>query len=341
MSESFVLSKKRMPEFFSRLAEDHLVIGPVRQRGAVVLAPVAQARELAYCVGSPATPIKRFFHRPLHRVLVASGIKESGLRLEDPPPPEKQALFAIHSCDLHALDYLDRALLHDFHEPHYEEARKKAFIVALNCTEVAENCHCVSYGTGPEATEGYDLALTNLGDRYLLEVGTEAGAAMAAPMRLPASSEQDREMKRQRIAAAAQQIKRPFNTVGVPQLLAQNYRHLAWQEEAAKCLGCGNCAMSCPTCYCYHVMDQIAIPPERIARLRSWDVCLLQEFAEVHGANFRPEREARFKQFVYHKLSYSLDQYGTFGCVGCGRCMTWCPAEIDYRVPVDKIREEQ
>ena len=339
MGESFVLSKHRMPEFFGLLAEDHVVIGPVRQRGSVALGPVAQARELAYCIGSPATPVKRFFHRPLQRVFLASK-ENGGFALEEASPPQKQALFAIHACDLAALDYLDRALLHDFRDPYYQEARRKAFVVALNCTEVAENCHCVSYGTGPEAKEGYDLALTNLGERYLLEVGSKAGAQMISPLNLPAGSEEEREIKRERLQAAAQQIRRPFNTVGVPQLLTQNYRHLAWQEEAAKCLGCGNCAMCCPTCYCYSVMDKIAIPPEQVERLRSWDVCLLQEFSEVHGANFRSQREARFKQFVYHKLNYSLDQYGAFGCVGCGRCMTWCPAQIDYRVPVDKIREE-
>ena len=340
LAPPFVLSREQISQLFGLLAEEALMIGPVSQRGAVALAPVVRASDLVDCIGSAATPIKRFFHPPMQRVFMAR--RENGrFALEDAGEPGKQAIFGVRPCDLHALTYLDRALIHDFRDPLYEEARRNTFIVAANCTEVAENCHCVSYGTGPEAKEGFDIALTNLGDGYLLEVGSRAGLDVAERMALHAAAEEDLETKRQRLAAAAEQMRPSFDAAGVAELLSVNYRHLAWREEAAKCLGCGNCAMVCPTCYCYNVIDKIAIPPDRVERMRFWDVCLLQEFSEVHGANFRLEREARYQQFVCHKLVYSLDQYAMFGCVGCGRCMTWCPADIDYRETVSRIREGQ
>lgn len=335
VGDTVLLKKKDMHRLVEVLADEYDIFGPVRKDGQVVFSRIAKAPELAYYVNSMMSP-KKYLHRPSEIIL--SGHIGDGFFTEESIPDKKQVLIAVKPCDVHAILYLDKVFNHDFQDPYYNARREKTFIVGLNCTEVGENCFCSSFDTGPELKEGYDLLLTNLGDRYTVDVGSEAGAEIVERIGLEDAHISDTMLKLRKIRVAREQMSKRLDTKDLPQILRANLGHIYWSQVGQECLGCSNCTMVCPTCYCYNVVDQVDISLKNVERIRSWDSCQVLDFAAVSGGNFRKEQATRIKQFVCHKLSYSLDQYGLFGCVGCGRCITWCPAEIDITKVAQEIR---
>jgi len=209
----------------------------------------------------------------------------------------------------------------------------------MTCTSPPyDKCFCGSMATGPSPRGGFDLLLTVLGGDLLLEIGSEKGAAAVDGLGWPGAPADQLARKEKVVQDALAHMPRAIDTAGLPQLLNANFDHPLWSKLKDSCLACGNCALSCPSCYCYNIIDRVALDTVSVKRTRTWDVCLLLEFAEVHGGNFRKERDARLKQFMYHKLSYWTEQYGAFGCVGCGRCINACPAGIDITQVVREIR---
>ncbi|MBI2876319.1 MAG: 4Fe-4S dicluster domain-containing protein [Candidatus Tectomicrobia bacterium] len=362
--------RKDIGRLVTVLAASYEVIGPIQRGKEVVLGHIAQVHDLSYYVGSPMSSPKSFLHPPRERIF--SFKRSDGSLREEPLSTRRQALFAIHPCDVHAILIQDRVMSGRLHpeedplttsngcsatangvktgggqaasfpagytDPRYWARRERTLMVALNCTEVGENCFCASLGTGPGLKAGYDLLLTHLGGHYLVEVGSEAGARIAARLELAPARAEDLEDKARRLKDAQEQMKKAIDIRNLPEELNRGSGHPYWQELSEACLGCGNCAMVCPTCYCYNVTDRLNLKLDEVERIRTWDACLLKDYAAVHGANFRQPREARLRQFVHHKLSYWREQYGTYGCVGCGRCIAWCPAGIDITKVAQTVR---
>jgi ferredoxin len=244
------------------------------------------------------------------------------------------ALIGVRSCDLHAIAIHDQILIEGpHHDPHYAAARSGSFIVAVNCTRAGGTCFCASINTGPRATKGYDIALTEIvdGDRhyFLAESGSEAGAAVLAELPITAANDGDHQIAAVAIDQAAKSMGRELNTEGLKEQLDQQFDNLHWDEIARRCLSCGNCTMVCPTCFCVTVEDSTNLSGNHAERVRKWDSCFTLDFSYIHGGSFRPSVTSRYRQWMMHKLSYWQDQFGTLGCIGCGRCITWCPVGID------------
>jgi ferredoxin len=197
--------------------------------------------------------------------------------------------------------------------------------------------------TGPRASAGFDLVLTEIlgasHHYFVVEVGTEQGADVLRDVPHRAAQDEDEEEAARVVAHTATQMGRTMDTTGIKELLYQNYEHPRWDQVAERCLTCGNCTMVCPTCFCTTVEDVSDVTGELAERRRRWDSCFTMDFSYIHGGSVRSSARARYRQWMTHKLATWIDQFGTSGCVGCGRCITWCPVGIDITAEVRAIRE--
>ncbi len=247
---------------------------------------------------------------------------------------------------MHAIAIQDRVFLGGAHvDPHYRARREGAFIVAVNCGQAGGTCFCASMNTGPKAEAGFDLALTELavegGHLYLVEAGTDAGHALLAELPHRAATQDEIGAAEAVVARTAASMGRAMPADDLHALLMRNLEHPRWDDVAERCLTCGNCTMVCPTCFCTSVEDSSDLAGDKTSRSRRWDSCFTMDFSYIHGGSVRHTARSRYRQWMTHKLATWFDQFGTSGCVGCGRCITWCPVGIDITEEVRAIRESE
>lgn len=290
-----------------------------------------------------ADSLKRFLHPPELRLFRAE--RENGVFriLDNPAPAPKLAFIGVRSCELRALSILDRVLAEDrYPDAAYVAARSRIFIVAVNCSEPAPTCFCASMGSGPEAAGGFDLLLTEIvSDNqhvFVAEAGTSEGSGVLAALNPGEVSKEIKAALRETMDRSKAAFKRKVETEGLRDLLYESFDHPQWDRVAAQCFLCGNCTMVCPTCFCVTVEDSTDVPVRRAERWRKWDSCFTQNFSYIHGGSVRLSPKSRYRQWLTHKMAAWVDQFGTFGCVGCGRCITWCPAGIDVTEQIAVLR---
>ena len=293
---------------------------------------------------------KKYLHPAEVRLLTAERSGQTFRILNNEPAPPRRAFLGVRACELAAIAVQDRVLLGDrYRDPIYAARREEIFIVAVNCTQAAPTCFCTSMGTGPRVREGYDLALTELAGpgkhEFVIEAGSAAGAevlAELAPASASASSVASEAVCREARAAverAASQMQRRMDTNDIRDLLYANFDHPRWDNVAQRCLTCANCTMVCPTCFCTTVEEVSDVTGTHAERWRKWDSCFSQNFSYIHGGSVRSSAQSRYRQWMTHKLASWIDQFASSGCVGCGRCITWCPVGIDITEEVRAIRE--
>jgi len=287
---------------------------------------------------------KKFLHPPVMRLWTARR-EENGFQIlaENDDPP-RLAFIGVRSCELHAIAVQDKVFIGGSGpDPSYQTRRENVLIVAVNCAQAGGTCFCVSMKTGPRATAGFDLALTEILEErrhcFTVEAGTERGEEILRDLPHSEATEADRETVGRIVEATASQMGRTLDTTGIKTLLYQNLEHPRWDEVATRCLSCANCTMVCPTCFCTTVEDVTDLTGEHAERWRKWDSCFTSDFSFVHGGTVRSSVKSRYRQWMTHKLATWIDQFGTSGCVGCGRCITWCPVAIDLTEEVRAIRE--
>lgn len=358
------------PEQFEKLIATLIidgfdVIGPSVRDGAITYEPVKSVRELpvgwtdeqeparyrlkksdspaffAYSLGAQSW--KPYLH-PAEVRLFAAEKKDSAFHIlnnEDTAP--SRVFLGVRACELAAIQSQDRVLLGDkYRDPIYAARRESALIIAVQCSYAAATCFCASLGSGPKVGEGFDLLVTELvdqnGHRFVVEPGTDRGMGLLARLDAKPAPEADLTAAESAVAAAAQQ-QRKLDSTGLKEFLYENFENPHWDKIAARCLSCANCTMSCPTCFCTTVDDATDVTGTQAERWRRWDSCFTQSFSYIHGGSIRTSAKARYRQWMTHKLAAWTDQFGSSGCVGCGRCITWCPAAIDITEEVRAMRE--
>ena len=261
-------------------------------------------------------------------------------------PPPRYAFIGVRACELHAIQIQDTVFMGGTHQdPVYAGNREDNFIIAVNCGQAAKTCFCTSMNTGPKVGKGYDLALTEIIDGashyFVAEAGTAKGADVLkeAPSRPAQKSDTDSADACTEKAKA--EMGRTIDISDIKELLYRNYDNKRWEELEKRCLACGNCTMACPTCFCSKVEDVTDLTGDHAERWRSWDSCFTMDFSYIHGGSVRPSIKSRYRQWLTHKLATWIDQFGSSGCVGCGRCIVWCPVGIDLTEEVKAIRESE
>ena len=343
-------------------SQGYTVVGPSLCEGVIRLKEITELGDLASGVLDVQAPgsysiagesplffssvngpdsAKNFLHPPevvLTKLIEGSrGVEQTSAFHSD----KKYAFFGLRPCDLRAVEIMDGAMMSPgYEDPVYSTLRNGSIFVVVNCTRAGGNCFCATMGTGPEASSGYDMAITELPDRLLIDV-PEGSKKLLEGVKVSPASEDDVRVGKEMIDRARTQMGRRFEAEQVSKLMYAGMDSHVWKETADRCLACGNCAMVCPTCFCNVVQDRTDITDGSVSRVRMWDSCLSKDFVYSAGGNPRQERSARYRQFVMHKFAYWRDQFGPYGCVGCGRCVTWCPVGIDITQTVNRILKDQ
>jgi ferredoxin len=343
------------------------VLGPTRRDGAIVYEELDSAADLpigwtdvqeagtyrlerrddearfGYAVGPHSW--KQFLFPPrvrLWRARRANG----GVEVDETPPDEgPYAFFGMRSCELHAMAIQDRVFIGGkYVDGDYAARREDAFVVAVNCFEPGGTCFCVSMGTGPKAEAGYDLALTEILDgehRFLVEVASERGAEVLNALPHRSAETADVDAAELAVSGAAERMGRSVEAGDLRDLLASTLEHPRWDDVAGRCLTCGNCTLVCPTCFCSGVEDVTDLTGTESERFRNWDTCFSLHHSYIHGGDIRPSGSSRYRQWLTHKFGTWHDQFGSSGCVGCGRCITWCPVGIDVTEELTALRTKE
>ncbi len=286
---------------------------------------------------------KQFLHPPAVRLWQADLSGKNIQFKEEIHTASKMAFIGVRACELHAIAIQDKVFLGgSVIDPLYQASREGAFLVAVNCGQAGNTCFCSSMNAGPKATSGFDLALTEILEGtehyFVAEAGTPLGADVLREVAHRPAEAAELAKAENISAKTAQQMGRTMDTTGIKDLLYGNMEHPRWDNVASRCLTCSNCTMVCPTCFCTTVEDVTDLTGDHAERWQKWDSCFTMDFSYIHGGSVRSSTKSRYRQWMTHKLASWIDQFGSSGCVGCGRCITWCPVGIDLTEEVRTIR---
>jgi len=365
-----VVPRSDLQKLFDALSErGYRLIGPTVRDRAVRLAEISSVNELPegwtdeqdngtyrvkptgdkalfrYVVGQDSW--KQYLYLPATRLWEARRDKDGGFQTStETAKARKTAFIGARPCELQAIAVQDKVFGEgDFVDPGYKARRDAIFIVAVNCGQPSSACFCVSMKTGPKATSGFDLALTEILDAgshyFVFEAGTKHGEEVLGAIAGKRVSPQEEAAAEMVTATAIKNTRRKLDTEGIKELLYRNFEHPRWDDVARRCLTCANCTMVCPTCFCSTMEDATDLAGSRAERWRRWDSCFSLDFSYIHGGSVRATGLSRYRQWMTHKLATWLDQFGVSGCVGCGRCIVWCPVGIDLTEETRAIRESE
>jgi len=340
VKQSFVIADADLRALFDGLVQTADVIGVVEKNGKFVFDKVKAFDELRLDYDVTVHPPTRYLFPAREKMLSMSleGTPSAKAEIEAAP----QVLFGVHPYDLQAIELLDEVFMATHADPNYITRRQNTTIIGVDCLRPSAKAFAPSMGTA-RAESGFDLLLTDLGTGYMTAVGSQRGAELLETF-TDAREPSDNEIASQKAllesAAAQYQVRLNVARERLPKLLDDHYDDAYWEDQSETCLSCGSCIMVCPTCFCFDVKDEVALNMKTGERIRTWDGCMLTDFAVVAGGeNFRHDKASRYRHRIFRKGKYVLERYGMVGCVGCGRCTTACLPDIAS--PADAFRSRR
>ncbi len=366
----FTIEAKKFGTLFSLLQEDgYTVVGPTVRDQAIVYDELEKVDDLPIGITDEQLPgsyrikkredaayfgynvgphsWKKYLFPPKRKLWEADRKEGKLTVLKEPINPQKMAFLGVRSCEIEAIFIQDKVFLEGAYvDPYYQSQRENVLVIAVNCTQAASTCFCRSMETGPKAKRGYDLSLTEVvNDRehyFVVDVGSDKGKAILDSLSLPQCREEEVEKAEKGIGQAVDTMDRQLgvDTKEINTLLYRNMESSRWDEVAKRCLSCANCTLACPTCFCSDVEDTTDLTGDHAERWKSWGSCFNVDHSYLSGGAVRSSTKSRYRQWLTHKVGSWIDQFGTSGCVGCGRCIAWCPVGIDLREELAAIREQ-
>lgn len=354
MPQPAFMPTEGLTDLLARLTEQgYRLLGPVQSQGAVTFGTFTQVSQLARGWQDDTQPGRyRLVASPSPRYFdiccTAQGIKpwlfhaeellwqadadDEGLHFHPvTPTAPPTAVIGVRACDLAALARHDQHFLSGkYPDPHYRARREALLLVAVNCHRSSQSCFCQAMGTGPAIHQGYDLLLDELESGFVVQAGSARGAKLLQDLDLAPASQDQKSAARHGQEQARRQQTRDMPAGDLQEILYQAQgQESQWLPVGERCLACGNCTAVCPTCFCFRVEQHSNLAGNQHQAVRRWDSCFSNQHSYIVGKIIRKAPEHKYRQWLTHKLATWHQQYGHGGCVGCGRCLVWCPAGID------------
>jgi sulfhydrogenase subunit beta (sulfur reductase) len=333
------MKKRNLNAFLKAIEPFGTLWGPVKKGDQFALERIEDYSKLDLTALRTKIPFKKLLFPPRFSMFTFKQEKIEPV-LGD---PAKQILFGLHPCDIHGLMIMDTFFNMHYVDPYYQERRKRTAVIALSCTP-DEKCFCKTTNTH-YAERGFDLALTDLNDFFIVWVGSSLGDDMIREC--PELVDENVghadlvkyvEWRKHRESSFTMEM----DFTGMPSVMELSWSDPIWEELGEKCLSCGACTIVCPTCPCFTVLDEIQLNRTEGKRIRQWDSCMFREYSMVAGGhNFRESRAARLKLRFTHKLQAFVGKFGEPACVGCGRCIGACPVDIGIRTVGLRLKGEE
>ncbi len=334
----YKILKEKVPDFIKAL-DKFEVFAPVKKGDTVRFEKIDDPSRATLDFSNTNVPPKELMF-PETETLFRYRVVSTEIEPKVPSDEEKRVVLGIRPCDAMAFSIVDRLFGWDFPDPYYQKRRENSILVGLACAEPCSNCFCTSLGGGPANEEPLDAILYDLGEFYYLKTITDKSEAFvsSAGDALESAGDSERAQATELAGSAEKKIKRTIKTEGIPEKLPSLYDHEFWTQYSNRCLGCGICTFLCPTCHCFDIQDEIEAFDGRRARM--WDTCMFAEYTlHASGHNPRPTRKERTRNRISHKYSYFPTKFGVIACVGCGRCINFCPVNIDIIDVLQKSKE--
>ena len=338
--DKLIINKDKIQGFIQQALTRYTVYAPVDNNGLILFKQIKTPDEVSLVFSNSKMPPKSLFFPQTETLFRFT--KDESIKIDTPAEVnDKTMIFGIRPCDAKSLQILDMVFKNDYEDPYYLSKRKNTVLFGLSCTNPSVNCFCTSVNGSPDDIDGLDVLLTDLGDKYFIEIASKKGKQLIESFHgfKPATNE-DAKKKDAIVEKARNKIKRQVNTKDVEGILDKIFGSQFWNDIAIKCLGCGICTYLCPTCHCFDIQDESV--QKTGARIRVWDSCMYPEYSlQASGYNPRPTQMNRVRNRVYHKFNYFPKNHQVIGCVGCGRCIDACPVNIDVIDVVTKARERK
>jgi len=326
-----IIAKNALPGLLDKLIAEYEVYAPVKEGTYSLYKQICQGNEAYFGYLNSKTPPKGILFPQSEKLF-----SYSGAQMEECIDSKKKVAFGIRPCDARSLLLMDNVFKNDqYTDPYYMNRRENTLLVGMACSDPAPTCFCTSMGSGPFDKNGLDVLLTDIGAEYLVEEVSAKGKELMAKMGLSAAGDSQKAAAAK--AKESAEVSCRVSTDALKAKLDGNFYDPIWDSIHEKCLGCGSCTYSCPTCHCFDIVDEAK--DCNGCRVRNWDSCMFPLFT-LHGSGHNPRTSGkeRMRQRVMHKFKYFVDRYNDMACVGCGRCIKNCPVNLDIREVLSDIQ---